>query len=224
MIKVVAFDVIETLFSLEPVRARMVETGLSPHALPLWFASLLRDAFALDAAGTYVPFKEVAQATLRVMMTNQGVEPTEAKVSRVVAAFAELPAHPDVRPAFEAAQAAGARIVTLTNGSADNTELLLKRAGLAEYVEMTISIDQVKRWKPTSAVYLHAAERTRVEPASLALVAAHAWDVHGAKRAGLQTGWVVRSDQTLSPIAAAPDATGHSLTEVVGRLLKAAAS
>src|SRR5438552_11048148 len=34
-------------------------------------------------------------------------------------------------------------------------------------------------------VYLHAAKECGVEPSRVALVAAHAWDTHGAKRAGL---------------------------------------
>jgi 2-haloacid dehalogenase len=64
---VVAFDVVGTLFSLGPVAARLQETGLPEGALDEWFARFLRDAFALDTAARYAPFREVAQATLEVM-------------------------------------------------------------------------------------------------------------------------------------------------------------
>ncbi len=220
--EVVAFDVVETLFALDPVRDRMKEVGLRAEVMPLWFAGFLRDAFALDVAGTYMPFKEVAQATLRVVMANEGVFTTDAadaKIARVLDAFAELTAHPDVRPAFDRLRDAKVRIVTLTNGSAENTKKLLERAGLAGHVEKTISIDEVKRWKPAAEVYLHAAKSVGVDPGKVALVAAHAWDVHGAKRAGLRTGWVVRKDKIVSPAIAPPDAQGKTLTEVVERLL-----
>lgn len=217
--EVVAFDVVETLFALDPVRDRMKEVGLAAGAMPLWFAGFLRDAFALDAAGTYAPFKEIAAATLAVAMANDGIEPTEAKVAHVIGAFAELPAHPDVRPALEKLRAANVRIVTLTNGSAENTRQLLERAGLSGHVEKVISIDEVKRWKPAPEVYRHAASSVGVAPGRMALVAAHAWDVHGAKRAGLATGWVVRKDKVVSRAVAPPDWTGSTLVEVVARLL-----
>jgi 2-haloacid dehalogenase len=51
------------------------------------------------------------------------------------------------------------------------------------------------------------------------LATAHGWDVHGAKRAGLRTGWVVRKDKIVSPAIAPPDAQGKTLTEVIERLL-----
>ncbi len=77
----------------------------------------------------------------------------------------------------------------------------------------------MKRWKPAAEVYLHTAKSVGVEPGQGVLVAAHAWDVHGAKRAGLRTGWVVRKDKIISPAVTPPDAQGETLTEVVERLL-----
>src|SRR2546423_15361018 len=52
---VIAFDVVETLFSLEPLRDRIIDTGQPGHVLELWFARLLRDAFALCASGGFPP-------------------------------------------------------------------------------------------------------------------------------------------------------------------------
>lgn len=217
--EVVVFDVVETLFALDPVRERMIEVGFGAEAMPLWFAGFLRDAFALDGAGTYAPFEETAAATLEVAMANEGIEITDAKVARVIGAFAELPAHPDVRPALDELCAAKVRVATLTNGSGENTRKLLERAGLSGLVEKTISIDEVQRWKPAPEVYRHAAATIGVDPGNIALVAAHAWDVHGAKRAGFATGWVVRKDKILSRAVAPPDWTGSTLVELVDRLL-----
>ena len=59
---VVAFDVIETLFSLESLRPRLGSVGLHAHAPETWFAQLLRDAFALDCVGKYLPFRDIATA------------------------------------------------------------------------------------------------------------------------------------------------------------------
>src|SRR2546422_921717 len=63
---VVAFDVFETVVSLEPVRARIQDIGLAPESMPLIFARILRDGFALEAMGHAVPFRELAASTIRV--------------------------------------------------------------------------------------------------------------------------------------------------------------
>lgn len=60
----VAFDIIGTCFSLDKPRQRLVELGAPPHALELWFAQTLRDAFGLSPAGSYRPLKEVLEAEL----------------------------------------------------------------------------------------------------------------------------------------------------------------
>ena len=61
--------------------------------------------------------------------------------------------------------------------------------------------------------------RTGVEPAALALVAAHAWDCHGAHRAGRVTGWVSRHERRFNPALGRPDVSGGTLDEVAAGLL-----
>lgn len=217
--KVVAFDVVETLFALEPLRGRLHALGLPGEALEIWFARLLRNAFALDAAGTYKPFGEVARATLEVLLAEFQCLADAPAIDRTLSGFGELPVHDDVAPAFQLLRENSVRIVALTNGSADITRGLLHRARLAHFVEHVISIDEVRRWKPAREVYLHAAKVAGVAPNELALVAAHAWDVHGASQAGLMTGWVSRLEKGFLPVMNPPDATGNTLVEVIQRLL-----
>lgn len=58
-VKAMAFDVIETLFSLRP---RLASARLDGHHLETWFASFMRDAFALEIAGEYKPFRNFGSA------------------------------------------------------------------------------------------------------------------------------------------------------------------
>nr|WP_145269669.1 hypothetical protein [Tautonia plasticadhaerens] len=55
-----AFDVIGTLFALEPLGVPRGAFGLPPGTLGAWFARILRDGFALVATGAFRPFAEVA--------------------------------------------------------------------------------------------------------------------------------------------------------------------
>ena len=217
--KVVAFDVVETLFALEPLRGRLRTLGLPGDALEIWFARFLRNGFALDTAGTYKPFSEVARGTLEVLQAEFNCPVAALAIDQTLSGFGELPAHADVAPAFELLRDNGVRIVALTNGSADITRGLLERTRFAHFVERVISIDEVRRWKPSREVYLHAAKVAGVAPNELALVAAHAWDVHGASQAGLITGWVSRLEKSFLPAMNSPDASGATLVEVIQRLL-----
>lgn len=130
-----------------------------------------------------------------------------------------IAAHPDVAAAFEKLRAADVRILTLTNGSKENTQKLLRQAQLDSFVEQVITIDEVQQWKPRREVYRHAARQAGVEPTQMALVAAHAWDVQGARRAGLVTGWVQRQEMLFHPALEKPDVSGGTLLEVCEQLL-----
>jgi 2-haloacid dehalogenase len=189
---VVAFDMIETVFSLEKLRDRLLSVGLPAATLEVWFAQTLRDAFALDATDVYHSFLEVASATLAGLLTVRTAPPDPATLASVLAGFSELDPHPDVEVAFQRLHAANIRIVALTNGSAAMLEGLLRRAALEQFVQRLISIEEIRRWKPRREVYLHAAQCAGVDPSQLALVATHAWDIHGAGRAGLTTAFVSR--------------------------------
>src|SRR5260370_30027679 len=63
----VAFDVIETLMPLEPLRDLFAAVGLPRHLLELWFTRTLRDGIALAATGDYAPFRQVAAHALRIV-------------------------------------------------------------------------------------------------------------------------------------------------------------
>lgn len=216
---VIAFDVIETLFPIEPLGASFRSVGLPPESLRLFFAQMLRDAFALEATGIYRPFRELAAASLRVTLANHRLSADDARISGILQGFANLAPYDDVRPAFERARAGGVRITTLTNGAAETTNKLLSNAGVRELVENIVSIDDVRRWKPNREVYLRAARAAGVDPSRLALVAAHAWDTHGAKQAGLVTAWIRRGDKEYTGAMSPPDIVGNGLADAVDQLL-----
>ena len=178
----VAFDVMGTLFPLDPLREPLVGLGLLPQALEIWFARTLRDGFALAAAEAYRPFVEVATGTLEGLLAEHGRPDNPSGIADVLARFSRLPSRPDAGAAMSRLRVGGIRTFVLTNGSAKNTRSLLKESGLDDLVERIVTIDEPKIWKPRAGLYLHAARVAGVEPARLALIAAHAWDCQGAAR------------------------------------------
>ncbi len=216
---VVAFDVIETLFSLEVLRPKMEALGLAPQSLEVWFASLLRDAFALTVTEKYAQFADLARGGLQEQLAEIGRAATDDELQSVLDEMKQLPAQPDVRQAFEMLQAANVRILTVSNGARKQTEKLLANANLSGFVEQVISTDEVERFKPHHAVYEHTVQVAGVEAGQIALVAAHGWDVHGAACAGLTTGWVKRREKRFPQAFEGPNIGGDSLVEVARGLL-----
>jgi len=188
--KVVAFDVIGTVFPLEPLRPAIVGLGLPPAGLEGWFAASLRDAFALSAAGDFEPFTTVLDGALDQVLAEQNLAPSASARARLMAQMKQLPARPDAREAFETVRQAGLRIMALSNGASAATWSLLKAARLDTLVEHVVSVEDVQLFKPRREVYDHAARVARVKLRRLALVAVHAWDVNGAKAAGLTAAYV----------------------------------
>lgn len=212
----VAFDVVETLMSLQPLATRLEQIGQPASLLPTWFARLLLYGVGLSAAGDYVPFPDAAADALRAA---SHYELGDADVEHVLAGFSELPAHLDAEPAMRRLVEAGIRIACLTNGTTASTSAFLARTGLDVFVERVISTAEVNSWKPPARVYEHALHVLDLAADQVALVAVHAWDCHGAKRAGLTTGWAARSEGGYGTIFAPADVTGETLVEVIDGLL-----
>ena len=70
---------------------------------------------------------------------------------------------------------------------------------------MLISVEDAAAWKPHPASYDHAPATCNVSTANTMLVAAHPWDVVGAARAGLRTGWLNRRNPRYPNYFTAPD-------------------
>lgn len=211
---VLVFDVIETLFTLEPLRAQFQESGQPAGALELWFATALRDMFALAAAGSYTPMLKLLEAALDEIDAIEGGAPDKENVT---AAMGSLPPLPDVASGLKSLQHAGFRMVALTNGSASTTKKLLDRADISHMFEKILSTDDVQHAKPHASVYLHAAREMAVEPGEVMLIASHPWDLHGAKTAGLNTAYLNRG-KPFPDFMASPDLSEKSLTGLAERL------
>lgn len=211
---VLLFDMIETVFSLEALRAALAPAGLEAADLETLFATTLRDAFALASAGGFAPFPEILGGAFDDLCAKRSVEPGPDARASVLEAMRRLEPQPDARAAFERARDAGIEVRALSNGAEGATQALLERAGLDALVAGVHSVEAARTYKPNPAVYETALREMGRPAGAVMLVATHAWDCHGAKRAGLQAGFVARR-QPYPGFFEAPDVSGDDLLAVV---------
>ncbi|HEY4616544.1 MAG TPA: haloacid dehalogenase type II [Citricoccus sp.] len=211
---VIVFDVNETLSDLSVLDHRFIQAGLPAELARLWFTTVLREGFALAANGETARFADIGADVLDGLQKAAGIGSPAGTTQRLVASMAELPLHPDVADGVRGLRAAGHRLVTLSNGSAEVAERLTASAGLEEQFERFLSVEDAGVWKPHSGAYQYAAQRCEVPEDQMLLVAVHPWDLHGAARAGLRTAWVDRTGVGYPSYYARPEVTVASLPEL----------
>lgn len=211
----VLLDVNETLLDLRGLQPAFDSLGL-PNALSLWFARTLRDGFALAASGDCRPFADVARAAL-VSLDPQRLTPADADV--ILDAFARLQPHPDVEPGLRLLADAGVPAITLTVGSAETVAAIFDAHGMGDLVAGHLSAADFGRWKPAPAPYLAGCLALGLPPGDVTMVAAHAWDLHGAHRAGLRTAWIPRLESQVPAIYSPPDIEGPDLPAVAAQIV-----
>ena len=221
MARICVFDVNETLLDLGALDVHFERAFGDPGVRRIWFSQLLQSALVATVTGAYSDFGEVGGAALEMVAEREGVDLSDEEKQQILGGMRELPPHPEVVESLSRLREAGLRLATLTNSTRQVAEGQMENSGLRDYFEQILSADDVRRLKPAPEPYRMAAESLGVEVAGIRLVAAHAWDVAGALRAGCAAAFVARPGMVLDPLVKRPDVVGADLREVAKRILEA---
>lgn len=218
--RIIVFDVNETLLDVGALAPEFERVFGDRAVAQEWFTNVVLYSQTLTLAGPYTDFGSIARACLDMMAEARGVTLRSEDRDGIVRGMVSLPAHTDVHASLERLKAAGFRLVTLTNSAPAAVEQQLTSAGIREFFERALSVDAVRRFKPAAEVYALAARELSVTPPQLRLVAAHAWDVLGAMRAGYAGAFVARRGKALFPLAQRPDIVAADLNEVASEIVR----
>jgi 2-haloacid dehalogenase len=218
---VCVFDVNETLLDLAALDPRFQEVFGEASVRQVWFQQMLQSAMVSIITGAYSDFGTIGRAALTMIAARRGVDLSDDRIRWILAGMTELPPHPEVPTALRKLGDADFRLAALTNSTLEVGRAQLEHAGLAPLFEMILSADSVRRLKPAPEPYIMAAERMHVAPHELLLVAAHAWDVAGALRAGCGAAFVARPGMVLDPLVPRPQLVGDDLGAVADAIIHA---
>jgi 2-haloacid dehalogenase len=217
--RVCVFDVNETLLDLAALDPLFERVFGDASVRRMWFNQMLQSAFVGTMTDAYATFGEAAGAALKMTEERSGVEISDEDRREILGGLRELPPHPEVPDSLDRLRNAGFRLATLTNSTQEVAEAQVENAGLVGRFEQILSADTAKRLKPAPAPYRMAARALEIPERGMRLVAAHAWDVAGALRAGCAAAFVAR--QPFDPLVERPDVVGADLAEVADGIIAA---
>lgn len=216
-----AFDVYGTLIDTHGVVARLQET-LGDEARRFsqtWRDKQLEYSFRRGLMQNYENFAVCTRHALEYTCMAYDVSLTEEQKQGLLDSYRTLPAFADVKAGLTQLKAAGFRLFAFSNGHAEAVEGLLEAAGIRGLFLGVVSVDDLRSFKPSPAVYSHFLRKSGATGGDAWLISSNPFDVIGAISAGMHAAWVRRSeDQLFDPWGMDPTITVTSLAELHGRI------
>lgn len=215
---VLAFDVNETLLDLGPMQRVLTEAFEDATAAREWFLTLLHTSLVANHIGRYESFASLGVNALVTVAQRRSIDLDVDDVETLLAPMGHLPPHPDVPEGLQQLADEGFRLIALTNTPAVRLAPLLEQAGIGEFFERQLSVDEVQRFKPAPEVYLMAAARCGVEVTDMVMVAAHDWDILGARSVGMRGAFIARRGAIWGSAQQMPDVVVSDVGELAAAL------
>ena len=212
--KAFVFDAYGTLFDVNSV-VQACEREFPGHGAALsrdWRAKQLEYTWLRSLMARYEDFWRITQAALEHACHARGLTLTAEAKSRLMDEYLRLAPFPEVRDALAALR--GRRLAILSNGSHRMLAAVVEHSGLKDAFAHVLSVDAVRIYKPSPAVYQLAATKLKLERAAIGFVSSNFWDICGATSFGFQTFWINRAGATPDVLGYSPSATLASLTDL----------
>ncbi len=216
---ILVFDVNETLLDLNALRPSFERVFGSGEVLREWFTQTLLYSQTMTLTGHYADFAAVARHSLEMTARTHAVQLNEEAVASIFATMRTLPTHQEVPGALRRLRQAGFRMIALTNSSQSMAEAQMLSAGLTATFERIISVDAIRKYKPFPGVYRHLAVESTVNTSQLTMIAAHPWDLMGARAAGCNVAYIERPSTPWFDLVPKPKIAGRNLDEVATQLM-----
>ena len=215
----IVFDVNETLLDLKVMLPAFEETFGDKNSLSHWFMHLLQYSWVDTLTQNYHNFDQVGEAVLDMTAHAFQTQINTQKKKALVALMRKLPPHPEVPVALEKLKKAGFQVYTFTNSPRNLLQDQMRSSHLGHLFDQWLSIEQIGSFKPHLNTYHTLAYKLGIEHQQIRFVAAHAWDIAGALKAGLKGAYISRGGKPYYSLAEIPDILGNDVAEIVDEII-----
>tara|TARA_R100001377_G_scaffold74389_1_gene50652 strand:- start:2777 stop:3451 length:675 start_codon:yes stop_codon:yes gene_type:complete len=216
----ILFDINETVLDLSTLKPKFKAAFGDESVMATWFSMLLHSSTVCILTNVHTNFATLAGTMLESIAARKGITLSDRARNNIIMGFASLPPHHDIKPALTALQSAGFRTVAFSNSSLNLISTQMTNAGLLEYFDDIISVEETGSFKPDPTVYKFAAKQLKQPLESLRLVATHDWDTHGALSVGMRAAYINRSGALYHPLYRQPDICETTMEDIVKRIIE----
>jgi len=197
---VLVFDVNETLLDLAPLKKQVAQALGDEKLVGEWFSTLLHYSLVHTLTQNYVPFGQIGANALLMLSEREGQKLSAASALDLVeTGLRKLSPYPDVVAALSELRNQGFTLVTLTNSSIKAARAKLDYAQIHDQFDQHFTVEPVMQFKPAPAAYQQVFESLEIKADQAIMIAAHPWDLMGARAVGMQTCFVRRPGKANYP-------------------------
>ena len=220
------FDVFGTVLDLSgslvpPVSRFLTEKGTSVDAASFWVrwrerqrVEQYQDNLLMLGHSGYL---ETCRRAFVYCLRTEGVEFTDEEVAELMKAYQGLSPFDDAVEGLKRL-AGHYRLVALSNGEQWYLEHLVKNR-IKTHFDAIISVERAGAFKPHPSVYRTAATILESEPHRIMMVAAHSFDIMGARVSGYRGAFVNRYRLPFEETPYQPDLVVNDFVELASLLL-----
>lgn len=195
----IAFDVFGTL--VDPLQISQVAASVlgeqTNEFAALWRQKQVEYAFRRGLMQNYVDFTVCSRQALEFCAQKYKLRLSPEERETLFETQLRLPPFPDVPAGLAQAGRLSHEIYAFSNGPKWFVQRVLESSRLDHFFADIISVDDIRTYKPNPAVYAYLGECLRKPVNNIWLVSSNAWDVIGAKSAGLRGAWIKRSPEDI---------------------------
>jgi 2-haloacid dehalogenase len=183
----------------------------------LWREKQLQYTWLRAVQDRHADFWQVTSDALDYTLETLGLARGDLH-ERLMRLYLELETFPEVRPVLDRIKRSGMRMAVLSNGSPKMLEAVVSSAGIGDYFDAVLSVEEVGVFKPHSSVYQLAVDRLAVPARAIVFQSSNAWDAYAASAFGMQVVWCNRYGQRRERLPGEPDREISTLAELPGLL------
>ena len=214
-IRACVFDAYGTLFDYASAAAGcrdVLGERLGPLTT-LWRDKQLQYTWLRALQGRHEDFWQVTGDAVEFALETLGLDDPRLR-ARLMDLYLSLDVFPEVPAMLQRLKAAGLKTAILSNGSPQMLGAVVKKAGIAEFLDAVLSVEAVGVYKPHPSIYQLAVDRLAVPAGAISFQSSNAWDAYAASAFGMRVVWCNRYGQRPERLPGKPDREVASLAEL----------
>ena len=214
-IKACIFDAYGTIFDVNAAcRELSLDVGEKWQDLAnLWRLRQVEYTWLRNSMNEYIDFWEITSGALDYAMEVLDINDKKLR-EQLLRLYLNLEAYPEVKEILQKLKDKNYRTGILSNGSTQMLDSAVKNANIEHLLDVVISVEECKIYKPSSEVYDLVEKKTDIKKDNVTFFSSNAWDMHAAANYGFKTIWVNRFDGVLERLPGKPSAIVKTLDNI----------